>query len=245
MQSVNKARGCYSLIICAVYPLMYRYLPDDRLQDIAFCRIVAGWMVVMTLHMHGIFKAYGKGLFILYAGTKLGFSLHVLFSGSLYAVRESYPDVVNFLEKEALLISSCVEFGFLLYYCESRKIVTVQFVRDACKRYHPMMIFVYVGKMVKDKFWSTLPVSVSWAVFLECALIALFLKKMARNVVIGITGGPKTDEKRDRRVRFAQSQRPKSVFDVTSNTGQKMSIFESFDESFPQMSRSIRTIIEE
>jgi len=238
MQNVNRARGCYALILCAVYPLMYRYLPDETLRDTVLSRAVAAAMVAATVCMYNILKVYGKGLFILYAGTKFGFSLQVLFAGSLYSLRESYPHLVNFFEKEALMISCCVEFGFLLYYCESRRIVSVPFVRDACKRYHPLLIFVFIVNMLKEKFWSRLPMSVSWATLLECVLVFLFLKKMIRGIITTVVETVRSKkESSDKRESFARKQRRTSVFDVTSSAGRRSSIFESID--FGELSSSL------
>ena len=70
MQNFNKARGCFALILCAVYPLLYRYLPKDTLRDTVFCRAVAAIMVVVTDHMYTLIKDYGRALFIVYAGSK-------------------------------------------------------------------------------------------------------------------------------------------------------------------------------
>jgi len=231
MQNVNRGRGCYALILCAVYPLMYRYLPDETLQDAMVSRIVAAAVVALSVHMYQIFKVYALGLFILYAGTQFGFSLHVLYTGSLYSIRQSYPYIVNFFEKEALLISSCVEFGFLLYYCESRRLVTVQFLQEACKRYHPIMMAVFIGNMLKEKFWSKLPMSMSYATFLQCIHLFLFLKNVTKGIISDVveTVRSKKESVESRREAFAKKRRSSSVFDVTTSTGRRSSIFESTD----------------
>lgn len=209
---------------------MYRHLPDETLQDAVISRLVAMAVVALSVHMYLIFKVYALGLFFLYAGTQFGFSLHVLFTGSLYSLRQSYPYIVNFFEKEALLISSCVEFGFLLYYCESRRLVTVQFLQNACKRYHPIMMAVFIGNMLKEKFWSQLPLSVSYATFLQCILVFLFLKKVTTGIISAVveTMRSKKESVDSRREAFAK-KRSSSVFDVASSTGRRSSIFESID----------------
>ncbi|KAL7440803.1 hypothetical protein ACHAXM_007479 [Skeletonema potamos] len=231
LQNFNRARGIFSLLLCAVYPLMYRHLPDDILQDSMFCRVVSAMTLAVTFYMYTLIKDYGKGLFILYGGSKLGFSLHLLCTGSLYSLRESYPYIVNFFEKEALLISCCVEFGFLLYYCESRRIVSVQFVREACKRYHPILMYVFAGTMMTEKWWNRLPMSVSWAMFLDTFLVSLYAYKMLKGLFAAIieTGRPKKEDNIDRREAFAKNERAKSLFDVTSSSGRRSSIFESID----------------
>eukprot|EP00985_Skeletonema_marinoi_P009397 scaffold4385_cov90-Skeletonema_marinoi.AAC.3 len=75
MQNFNKARGCFALILCAVYPLLCRYLPDDTLQDTVFCRAAAAAMVAVTVHMYTLIKDYGRALFIVYAGGAAHFML--------------------------------------------------------------------------------------------------------------------------------------------------------------------------
>eukprot|EP00986_Skeletonema_menzelii_P001539 scaffold407_cov142-Skeletonema_menzelii.AAC.2 len=238
MQNTNRARGCVALILCAVYPLMYRYLPNETLQDVVISKAVAVVVVAVCVWMYNVFKYYGKGLFVLYSGTRFGFSLQVLFTGSLYSVRQSYPYIVNFLEKEALLISCCVEFGFLLYYLESRRLVSVQTVKDGCKRYHPILFYVFSGTMLKEKFFRRLPMSVSWATFLECILVCLFLKAMIKGIITTVVDKLRSKkESGDRREVFAKKQRSKSVFDVTSSTGRRSSIFESVD--FGELSSSL------
>ena len=217
---------------------MYRYLPDETLHDAVFSRAVAAAVVALSVYMYQIFKVYAKGLFFLYAGTQFGFSLQVLFTGSLYSLRQSYPYIVNFFEKEALLISSCVEFGFLLYYCESRRIVTVQLVKDACKRYHPIMMVVFIGNMLNEKFWNQLPLSVSYAIFFQCIFVLLYLKNVTKGIISAVveTMRSKKESVESRREAFAKKRRS-SVFDVTSSTGRRSSIFESID--FGELSSSL------
>jgi hypothetical protein len=231
MQNFNRGRGIFALILCAFYPLMYRHLSDDILQDTTFCRAVAILGALISLYQYELIKDYGKVLFIVYGGSKLGFSLQLLYVGSLFSLRESYPYILNFFEKEALLIVCCVEFGFLWYYCQSRKIVSKQFVREACKRYHPILMYVFTVKMLSDKWWNRLPMVVSWTMVLESLLASLFAYKMIKGVFIVLR--PQKEENVDRRAAFAKKQRSKSVFDVTSSTGRRSSIFESVGDLGP------------
>ncbi len=233
MQRFNRGRGIFALILCAVYPLMYRHLPDDILQDTTFCRSVAAMVLLTTLYQYTLIRDYGKALFIVYGGSKLGFSIHLILNGSLYSMRKTYPYVLNFFEKEALLISCCVEFGFLWYYCESRRIVSQQFVRDACKRYHPILVYVFAGKMLTEKWWNRLPLSLSWVMFLDTLLVSLFVYKMIKGLSMAVVEvlGLQKEEEVDRREEFAKKKkrRSSSVIEVTSVSGRRSSIFESID----------------
>lgn len=236
MQNFNRGRGIFALILCPVYPLMYRQLPVDLLTDAVFCRGVAFIVLLTTLYQYTLIRDYGKALFIVYGGSRLGFSLHVLYHGSLYSIRETHPYILNFLEKEALLIACCVEFGFLWYYCESRRIVSKQFVRDACKRYHPMLMYVFAAKMLTERWWGKLPIFVSWVMFLDTLLVFLFAYKMMKGVLlalfdlVGLTKKKEESSIEDKRAQFAKKQRSKSVFDVTRESGRRSSIFESISD---------------
>jgi len=72
----------------------------------------------------------------------------------------SLPDetATAFLEKKALDVVRCAEFGFLWYYCESRKLVTEEFAKEACKRYHPILMYLSV-RLTVEIWWGNLPLS--------------------------------------------------------------------------------------
>lgn len=184
MQNFNRGRGVLCMIISATYPLIYRHASDDVLQNVLLSRMVGGIVAILSLCQYTLIRDHGKALFIIYGGSMLGYSLHLLWSGSLYLLREDYPYAINFLEKEAVFVVCCVEFGFLCYYLLSRKLVTKEFVQEACKRYHPSLFFIFITRlMVSDRWWSHLPISLSLVMFLNSLLAGLFLTKMTKSLL--------------------------------------------------------------
>ena len=222
MKDFNRGRGVLAPILCAVYPLAARHLSEDWLQSAAFCRAVGAVVLALSMFQYRLIRDYGRALFVIYGGSKLGYSLNALLTGSL-----SDETAIAFLEKEALLVVCCVEFGFLWYYCESRKLVTKEFVREACKRYHPILMYTFVIRLTAERWWRSLPLSLAWVMALNTMLASLFFFKMIKSVVSNLRGNM---EIADRREVFARKGRTSSVFDVASSSGRRSSIFESFKE---------------
>ena len=226
MKDFNRGRGVLAPILCAVYPLAARLLSEELLQSAAFCRAVGAVVLAVTAFQYRLIRDYGRALFIIYGASKLGYSLRVLLTGSL-----SDETAIAFVEKEALLVVCCVEFGFLWYYCESRKLVTKQFVREACKRYHPILMYTFVIRMAVERWWSSLPLSLAWVMALNTLLVSLFAVKMIKSVVSNLRNAVKSNKEIvNRREAFARKGRTSSVFDVVSSSGRRSSIFESIRE---------------
>ena len=192
-------------------------------------------------------RDYGKALFIVYGGSKLGFSIHLLYAGSFASLRDHYPYAIDYLEKEALLVTCCVEFGFLWYYLYSRRLVSKEFVQTMCKNYHPVVLYIWVGRVTMDRWWSRLPMSLSWVMALNSLLTALFLIKMVKSLLGSGNQAPSKhtfdfgtgqeeeeekekdncDPKKNRKSRLGGGARS-SIFEVQSpRTGMRSSVFES------------------
>jgi hypothetical protein len=92
-------------------------------------------------------------------------------------------------------------------------------------------MYVFAGTMMTEKWWNRLPMSVSWAMFLDTFLVSLYAYKMLKGLFAAIieTGRPKKEDNIDRREAFAKNERAKSLFDVTSSSERRSSIFESID----------------
>jgi len=226
MKDFNRGRGVLAPILCAVFPLAARHLGEDVLQSAVFCRAVGAVVLALSSFQYRLIRDYGRALFIVYGGSKLGYSLHVLLTGSL-----SDETAIAFIEKEALLVVCCVEFGFLWYYCESRKLVTKEFVREVCKRYHPILMYTFVIRLAAERWWRSLPLSLAWVMALNTMLASLFFVKMIKSMVSNLRNAEKSNkETANRREAFARRGRTSSVFDVTSSSGRRSSIFESIRE---------------
>ena len=257
MQQFNRGRGVVAPILSAIYPLLYRYLDQQQsertrsiLDDATVSRVIGGSILLVALYQYTLIRDYGKALFIVYGGSKLGFSLHLLYAGSFVSLRDNYPFAMEYLEKEALLVTCCVEFGFLWYYLYSRRLVAKEFVQTMCKNYHPAVLYIWVWRLTMDRWWRKLPLSLSWVMALNSLLTALFLTKMIKSLLGSGNQSPskhtfdfgtgQEEEKDDRQMprlhRQNKSNRKSrlgggarsSIFEVQSaRSGMRSSVFES------------------
>lgn len=236
MQNFNRGRGVISMIITSIYPLLYRYAREEVLKDVVVSTLVGGSMTLVCYYQYILIRDYGKVLFIIYGGSRLGYSIHLLWTGSLYNLQLDYPYALEYLEKEAILVVSCVEFGFMWYYLYSRKLIGKEFVKEACKRYHPTIFLIFVIRLlISDTWWKHLPLSMSWVMIMNTLLAGLFLSKMAKSLV-GAGGASQVKEKAEGAVSKANNEkrnalrRSSSIFDVRSElTKRPSSIFESIN----------------
>ena len=90
------------MIISPIYPLLYHHLSIELLSNVVFSRIVGMVVTSICTYQYTLIKDYGKILFVVYGASRLGYSLQLLWEGSLYKLQESYPYAITFLEKEAM-----------------------------------------------------------------------------------------------------------------------------------------------
>mmetsp|Transcript_16654 Transcript_16654/g.25375 ORF Transcript_16654/g.25375 Transcript_16654/m.25375 type:complete len:379 (-) Transcript_16654:399-1535(-) len=240
MQNFNRGRGVLAPVLSAAYPLLFRF-PSSFLQNALYSRMVGGTFALVALYQFILIRDYGPALFIVYGGSKLGFSLHVLWSGSLWAMHEKYPYAMEYLEKEAVLVTCCVEFGFLWYYLYSRRLVTKRWVQLMCKNYHPALLYIWVARIaLSDHWWRYLPWSLFWVMTLNTLLTVLFLTKLIKSFLFSQhpsndnNSNAATQQDESTRSSSSTSTRLKkrrsssSIFEVTnSRTGRRSSVFES------------------
>jgi len=113
-------------------------------------------------------------------------------------------------------------------------LVTKEFVQESCKRYHPTLFFIFIGRLlVSDQWWNKLPLSISWIMALDTLLAALFLKGMIKSLLAGSGADEEEEEEVIESKKFdgdrrAMMRRSSSIFDVqNSRTRRRSSIFES------------------
>jgi len=241
MQNFNRGRGVLATILAVAYPLIHRHSSEGVLKNVMFSRAVGAVVATVAYYQYTLIRDYGKTLFIVYGGSKLGYSLHLMLSGdSLYSLKEDYPYAMEYLEKEALLVVGCVQFGFMWYYLHSRKLASKELVQNACKRYHPIFLFTFVIHITMDKWWKLLPWSISWVMFFNTIFASIFFVKMVRPLFVAadpsIVGdkldvATKSSRENCDSTRRRLLRRSSSVFDVhNSRTGRRSSIFESFND---------------
>ena len=235
MQRFNQGRGVLAPLLSAIYPLLHRYRAD-LLDDATAARWIGALVGLVALYQYTLIRDYGKALFVVYGGSKLGFSLHLLlFVGS----NDAKEYALEYLEKESLLVTCCVEFGFLWYYLYSRRLVTKDFVQKMCRNYHPALLYVWMLRLTADRWWTKLPWSMWWVMLLNSLLTVLFLVKLVQSLVAGCRHQAPSKHTFD----FAEASTEKdkkgtggsggavrstSIFAVQSpRTGRQSSVFES------------------
>ena len=191
----------------------------------------------MALYQYTLIRDYGKALFVVYGGSKLGFSLHLLL---LAGSNNNTENALEYLEKESLLVTCCVEFGFLWYYLYSRRLVTKEFVQIMCRNYHPALLYVWMLRLTADRWWTKLPwASMFWVMVLNSLLTVLFLVKMVQSLV---AAGRRHQAPSKHTLEFVEASaedkkgsgagavRSTSIFAVVQSprTGRQSSVFESF-----------------
>mmetsp|Transcript_8210 Transcript_8210/g.19410 ORF Transcript_8210/g.19410 Transcript_8210/m.19410 type:complete len:359 (-) Transcript_8210:259-1335(-) len=180
MQRFNQGRGVLAPLLSAIYPLIRRYR-GDLLDDATAARWIGASVGLVALYQYTLIRDYGKALFVVYGGSKLGFSLHLLL---LAGSNNNTENALEYLEKESLLVACCVEFGFLWYYLYSRRLVTKEFVQIMCRNYHPALLYVWMLRLTADRWWTKLPwASMFWVMVLNSLLTVLFLVKMVQSLV--------------------------------------------------------------
>ena len=102
MQNFNRGRGVLCTIISPIYPLLYHHLSTELLQNVILSRIIGMVVTSICIYQYILIRDYGKILFVVYGASRLGYSLHLLYSGSLYKLQSNYPYAITFLEKEAM-----------------------------------------------------------------------------------------------------------------------------------------------
>ena len=233
MQRFNQGRGVLAPLLSAIYPLIRRY-QADLLDDATAARWIGALVGLVALYQYTLIRNYGKALFVVYGSSKLGFSLHLLLLAG--SNNTAYMYALEYLEKESLLVTCCVEFGFLWYYLYSRRLVTKEFAQKMCRNYHPALLYVWMLRLTADRWWTKLPWSMFWVMVLNSLLTVMFLVKLVQSLV---APGRRHQAPSKLTLDFAATSaedsagggavRSTSIFAVQSpRTGRQSSVFESF-----------------
>ena len=235
MQRFNQGRGVLAPLLSAIYPLIRRY-QADLLDDATAARWIGALVGLVALYQYTLIRNYGKALFVVYGSSKLGFSLHLLLLAG--SNNTAYMYALEYLEKESLLVTCCVEFGFLWYYLYSRRLVTKEFAQKMCRNYHPALLYVWMLRLTADRWWTKLPWSMLWVMVLNSLLTVVFLVKLAQSLVAAgrrhqapsrHTLDFAATSAEDKKGSGAGAVRSTSIFAVQSpRTGRQSSVFESF-----------------
>lgn len=178
VQRFNQGRGIATMLLYSLIPFLYSILPNDCLQSKTFSNSIALTMILGSAYCYRLIRDYGAHLWLVYGMTPmaLGISLGLYSEQSLFSFYETYPLAIDRFQKEASLVISCVQLGFLMYYLYSRDLVTKRTVQKTCKSYHMTMLVVYVMRVQHDLLdyaFGTSSSTIPWPLLVQPMLLSL------------------------------------------------------------------------
>lgn len=127
LQRFNQGRGVVTMILFSMFPLLMHYCPEYYLRNVLFCKLFSLLLITGSTYVYNLIKDYGRFLFVFYGLTPMALGISILTAGrkgTILSFNESYPLVLDRIEKESSFVISCVQMGFMLYYLYSRDLVT-------------------------------------------------------------------------------------------------------------------------
>lgn len=135
--------------------------------------------------------------------TSMAIGISILNEGTVAALNEHYPLVMDRLQKEASFVINCTQAGFMLYYLYSRRLVTKLTVQSICKAYHIPMSLVFVFRVQYDLCCSlngnatvdnnAVKHSLPWPMVVQPIILAIAMsgKLLPLLVKMGVVAGSK------------------------------------------------------
>ena len=238
LQNLNRGRDI-GLIVHSIYPLVCLVVPSIHLHDRAFSSAVAILLLTLSAYSYMLIKDYAKAIFVVYGAYTMGLGLSILQCDTIAGLEDKYPTILDHSDKMAYMVISCVQFGFLLYYLYSRRLVRKETVQQLCKNYHPVMIIVWLGRLQADRWWKTLPIFMLIVPMITSLLLALFVFKIVKSLLLpktkkqeepAVVETPEKEKEQSTNAATTARRRRSSIFEVTSQASRRRSsILESID----------------
>jgi hypothetical protein len=198
LKQLNQSRGVLVMIIFSAFPLLcsngLQYIfPTSLLQDRFFSGIFAMTMIACVFKAYQLMKQYSRPLIVVYGGSLVGISISILYYGPIDTLLKSYPNLLNVVEKESILVIACVQLGFMLYYLYSRRLVSKETVQRICRTYHPTVAVIYVLDLqFRDTWWSShvLPYPMMIQPALMTLLLTCLIFKSMKPVIKKLVSAP-------------------------------------------------------
>jgi hypothetical protein len=182
LQRFNQGRGVVTVLLYSLYPLANALLSQSVLADSVFSSIFAGALLATSLSVYYLVKDYSKATFVIYGATHLGLAASILLYGSVAALNDAYPHLLSMMHNESVFVIACVQFGFMLYYMYSRRLVSKTLVQEACKLYHPAMAKLFFLRMQYDAWWSSFPMVMRIQPALAVVMVVAMLLLKSENL---------------------------------------------------------------
>ena len=167
--------------------------------EILFSIVLATSVLALCYHQYTLICDYGRVIWTVYGVAPMCFAVSILYSGlslsqfksgdiwvaaggggSLRTLLESHPYALDYLYLDAVFTLACIQFGFLWYYLYSRRLATQTQVQRACGIYHPIMLVLWVSRILCDQLRQdhSLPIAMAWIPWMFTFLLFLFALKL-------------------------------------------------------------------
>lgn len=151
LQKLNQGRGVVSMILFSLYPTVCFFLPSETfLESRLFSVSLALILMVGSAYILQVFQDYLAVLWVVYGMTSMAIGISILNEGTVSALNDNYPLVMDRLQKEASFVINCTQVGFMLYYLYSRRLVSKSTVQSICKAYHIPVSLVFLLRAQYD-----------------------------------------------------------------------------------------------
>jgi len=160
LKRFNQGRGVVTMLLFSLFPLVCTYGSQAMLDSQLVAISMAITFLVGSAGVYHLVKHYSRVMWIVYGLTPMMLGLSLLaHNGSIASFLVTYPLAMDWYQKEASFVVSCVQMGFLLYYLYSRNKVTQTTVNTICKTYHVGLTLVYLFRVELDLWveWKYFP----------------------------------------------------------------------------------------
>jgi len=160
LKRFNQGRGVVTMLLFSLFPLVCTYGSQAMLDSQLVATSMAVTFLVGSAGVYRLVKDYSRVMWMVYGLTPMMLGLSLLtHDGSIASFLATYPSAMDWYQKEASFVVSCVQMGFLLYYLYSRNKVTQTTVNTICKTYHVGLTLVYLFRVELDLWveWNYSP----------------------------------------------------------------------------------------
>mmetsp|Transcript_1897 Transcript_1897/g.2134 ORF Transcript_1897/g.2134 Transcript_1897/m.2134 type:complete len:393 (+) Transcript_1897:152-1330(+) len=167
LKRFNQGRGVVTMLLFSLFPLVCTYGSQAMLDSQLVATSMAVTFLVGSAGVYRLVKDYSRVMWMVYGLTPMMLGLSLLtHDGSIASFLATYPSAMDWYQKEASFVVSCVQMGFLLYYLYSRNKVTQTTVNTICKTYHVGLTLVYLFRVEHDLWveWNYFPNAAATAV---------------------------------------------------------------------------------
>lgn len=147
------------MLLYTVYPMTFAFAPSQYLESRLFSASFAFGLTLGSAILQSLLKGYSEQVFcfVIYGLPFLELAGATLSYGTIAALNEIHPRILEGLQSTGCFIITGVQFGFFFYYLYSRGLVTKSLVQRCCSIYHPILCLIWSGRLQWGQWWKFAP----------------------------------------------------------------------------------------